>query len=102
MVRMHTYGKRCLAMLMAVLLLFSSFNAGILQLPNANATETEPITDGELLAANYGLSDGEKALLLSGLLREHTYNYEVKPTADYDLVTVDPEEKTITAKTFTH
>ncbi len=102
MVRMHTYGKRCLAMLLAVLMLFSSFNAGILQLPNANAAETESITDGELLAENYGLSDGEKALLLSGLLREQTYNYEVKPNADYDLVTVDPEEKTITAKTFTH
>lgn len=102
MVRMHTYGKRCLAMLMAVLLLFSSFNAGLLQLSNANATETESITDGELLAANYDLSDGEKALLLSGLLREHTYNYEVKPTADDGLVTVDPEGKSITAKTFTH
>ena len=102
MVRMQKYGKRSLAMLMAVLMLFSSFNTGILELSNANATETESITDGELLAQNYALSDGEKALLKSGLLSEQTYYYEVKPTAEDDLVTVDPEGKTITAKTFTY
>lgn len=103
MIRMHKYGKRCLAMLMAVLMLLSSLNiAGILQLSNANAVETESITDGELLAANYALSEGEKALLLSGLLREQIHNYEVKPAAEDDLVAVDPEGKTITAKTFTH
>lgn len=102
MVRMQKYGKRYLAMLLAVLMLFSSFNTGILQLSKANATETESITDGELLAQNYALSDGEKALLKSGLLSEQTYYYEVKPTAEDDLVTVDPEGKTITAKTFTH
>lgn len=99
---MRMYGKRCLAMLMAVLMLFSSINLGILQLPSANAAETESITDGKLLTTNYGLTDGENALLVSGLLREQTYIYEVKPSAQDDLVTVDPEEKTITAKTFTH
>ena len=102
MVWMRKYGKRCLTMLMAVLMLLSSVNSGILQLSNANATETESITDGELLAQNYNLSDGEKALLESGLLLEQTYNYDVKPTAEDDLVAVDPEGKTITAKTFTY
>jgi len=102
MVRTHTYSKRCIAMLMAVLMLLSSSNIGMLQRINANAAEIESVTDGELLAANYDLSDGEKALLLSGLLRQQTHQYEVKPTAEDDLVTVDPEAKTITAKTFTH
>jgi len=99
---MRTYGKRCLAMLMAVLMLFSSINSGVLHFPGANATEIESITDGELIAANYGLTNGEKALLLSGLLRQQTYHCGVEPTAEDGLVTVDPEGKTVTANTFTY
>lgn len=102
MIRMRTFGKRCLAMLMAMLMLFSSVNNGFLQLAVASAAEKESITDGELLAQNYELSDGEKALLTSGLLREDTYTYEVKPAAEDDLVEVNPETKKITAKSFAH
>lgn len=102
MIRKQNYGKRFLTMALATLMLFSSINGGLLSLVPANAVEYESITDGELLVNNYDLSDGENALLLSGLLKETTHVYEVSPTAEDNLVEVDGEAKTITAKTFKH
>lgn len=100
MIRMQTYGKRSLAMVMALLMLFSCINSGLYPFTTARAVEKESVTDGELLVNNYELSDAVEALLLSGLLKEETYVYEVNPTSDDGLVEVDGANKTITANIF--
>jgi len=99
---MRQNGKRALAVFLSLLMVFSCMSNGFLRHAVANATEWESITDGELLANNYELSEAEKALLCSGLLEENTYVYEVKPASDDNLVSVDAEAKTITAQTFEH
>ena len=89
---------RFLAMAMALVMLASSANLGLV----ARVFAAEPgktITDGALVAQNYALSDAEKALLESGLLVGATHEYN-KPTDDDGLLTVDPVEKTVKAASF--
>ena len=80
---------RFLALAMALVMLASSANLGLVA--RVFAAETgKTITDGELVANNYAsLSEAEKALLKSGLLVGATHEYN-KPTDADNLVTVDP------------
>ena len=90
--------KRCLALVMALVLLASNANLGVAMTVFAgNADNT--VTNGELIANNYALSDAEKALLKSGLLAEGGYSYNNLPAAE-DLVEVDTDNKKISVKEF--
>lgn len=90
---------RFLALAMALVMLASSANLGLVA--RVFAAETgKTITDGELVANNYAsLSEAEKALLKSGLLVGATHEYN-KPTDADNLVTVDPVAKTVKAASF--
>ena len=90
---------RFLALALALVMLASSANLGLVARVFA-AENGKPITDGALVAQNYdALSDAEKALLESGLLVGDTHEYS-KPTDDDGLLTVDPVEKTVKAASF--
>ena len=87
--------KRCLAMVLAVMLLVSGTNMGVvLQVYAAGATKS--VSSGEIVAANYALTDAEKALLSSGHLAGVTEVTTTEP--DNSWGTADAETKTITAK----
>lgn len=90
---------RFLALAMALVMLASSANLGLVA--RVFAAETgKTITDGELVANNYAeLSEAEKALLKSGLLVGATHEYN-KPTDADNLVAVDPVAKTVKAASF--
>ena len=88
--------KRSLALVLALVLMISSTNLGAaLQVFAVENGETT-VSAGELVANNYELTVAEKKLLSSGMLVGATYGYTV-PT-DSDLVTVDTENATVTAK----
>ena len=89
---------RSLALVMALVMIASSANLGLFA--RVFAAETgKTITDGELVANNYALSDAEKALLNSGLLAEGKTEYN-KPTDEDNLIAVDPVAKTVKASSF--
>ena len=74
--------------------------SGALILPASAADEAlKSLTDGEIVADNYDLTDAEKALLSSGLLVGETYEVSVPEDGD-NLVSVDEETKVITAKPY--
>ena len=86
--------KRCLALALALMMLVSGTNMGIVMQAFA-AGDKISVSYGEIVAANYDdLSDAEKALLSSGYLAGGTYEHAA---LGKDLVTVDTENKTITA-----
>ena len=86
---------RCLALVMALVLLVSSSNLGIVL--QASAATDATVTTAELVAKSYGLTDAEKALLNSGMIAgTETISYSIPEDAD-NLVTVDTENKTIKA-----
>ena len=94
MKQMYILGKRSLAMFMALLMIFTCTAGGFAQIAWA-VPEGVTVTDGELLAQYYSLSDAQKALLRSNLLAVRSYTYHV-PTEEDELVTVDADNRTIT------
>ena len=89
------FTKRCLALLMAAILVASNFS-GLAQFVRAEGNDSTTVSIGEIVANNYDLTEAEKNLLSSGLLAGGTFEYTV-PTDSDGLVTVDTESKTITA-----
>ena len=87
--------KRCLAFALALVLLASSANMGIVT--RANAAKPDSTTAGKLVASNYDLTEAEENLLNSGLLAEKTYTYDVPEDAD-GLVSVNTDKKEIKAE----
>lgn len=84
--------KRGLSLVLALLMVLSNANLGVVL--QANAAENS-VTAGELMANTYALTDAEKALLQSGYLAgDATYTYE---SIGSDKVTIDADAKTITA-----
>jgi len=90
--------KRCAALVLALVLLVSSSNLGVVLTVRAG-TVAETVTAGELVANNYELSDAEEALLSSGFLAGSSYSYTVPDSSD-NLVTVDTEAKAIDAQNY--
>ena len=76
---------RCVALALALLLVVSSANLGLVR--QAFAAEQISVELSELIAKNYELTDAEKALLTSGYLHEVSYSYA--PFEGEGLVTVD-------------
>lgn len=88
---------RCLALVMALVLLVSNANLGVALQAFAVEDGKTTVNAGEVVANNYELTEAEENLLKSGFLKgEVTYT-----TFDATgLVAVDTEQKTITAKNF--
>lgn len=93
MTKRTSFLTRCLALVMALLLLATNANLGVTL--RAFAAEGIEVTDGELVASNYALSEAEKDLLVSGELIGETHTYEA--FAGEGLVTIDAENKQIKA-----
>lgn len=90
--------KKTLALLLALILIFPS--AGFTVFATGEG-QPVTVTDGDLVADNYDcLTDGEKNILKSGLVRGNTYTYHAPDESD-GIVTIDADNKTVTAKTVT-
>ena len=100
-------GKRLLALVLALIMAMSTLTECLAATGTGGSASGAPNTSlGALLAEKYAdkLTDGEKALLRSGYLAaDKSYTY-TPPAADNSgqLVEVDPDEKTVTAKTYTN
>lgn len=98
---MKTAFKRSMAMLLAIVMALSTVTFTWAE-PAAAKASTKTL--GQLLADNYdSLIDSEKDLLKAGLLTEASYTYTA-PDANNggDLVRIDAENKTVTAKAYTN
>lgn len=98
---MKTAFKRSMAMLLAIVMALSTVTFTWAE-PAAAKASTKTL--GQLLADNYGsLTDSEKDLLKAGLLTEASYTYTA-PDANNggDLVRINAENKTVTAKAYTN
>lgn len=99
-------GKRLLALVLALIMAMSTLTECLAATGTGGSASGAPNTSlGALLAKEYAdkLTDGEQALLRSGCLAaDKSYTY-TPPAADNSgkLVEVDPDEKTVTAKTYT-
>ena len=91
--------KRCFSFILALLLVLSCGQHGIMLMAWAVDEKDVAITDGQLLGKQYALSENLQALLDSGLLRENTYTYQV-PTEGDNLVQVDPDTRKISAEPY--
>ena len=87
---------RCLALALALLLVVSSANLGLVR--QVFAAEEVVVNLSELIAGNYELTDAEKALITSGYLNEVIFGYA--PFEGEGLVEVDTGSKTIKAETY--
>lgn len=99
--KMKTAFKRSMAMLLAIVMALSTVTFTWAE-PAAAKASTKTL--GQLLADNYdSLTDSEKDLLKAGLLTEASYTYTA-PDANNggDLVRIDAENKTVTAKAYTN
>ena len=100
--------KRVQAWVLTVAMLLPLVNSGLLLGISAadgesDGRKTITVTEGELVADNYALSDEEKALLASRLLagadKKHTIT--VPDAENNDLISVDEKAKTIEVKSWT-
>ena len=99
-------GKRLLALVLALIMAMSTLTECLAATGTGGSASGAPNTSlGALLAEKYAdkLTGGEQALLRSGYLAaDKSYTY-TPPAADNSgkLVEVNPDEKTVTAKTYT-
>lgn len=92
--------KRVQAWVLTVAMLLPVLNCGLfLGVSAADKTPTL-LTEGEIVADNYDLTDAEEALLSSGLLVGETHSIYY-PTDNDELVAVDDKSKAITAEKYT-
>ena len=97
--------KRVQAWVLTVAMLLPLVNSGLLLGISAadgesDGRKTITVTEGELVADNYTLSEAEEALLASGLLVGKTISIE-KPNEEDDLVSVDKDTHAIKAVEWT-
>ena len=88
---------RCLALVLALVLIVSGANLSVALKASAKSAETN-VTLGELVASNYELADWEKTLLNTGWFGK-TYSYTT-PDAENDLIAINSDTKTIAAKNY--
>ena len=91
--------KRCLACLLALLMINSVASNGIASLVSAVDEDKISTDAGKLVADNYELTDAEKAFLSSGLLIGDRYDYAIPADAE-NLISIDTENAQIRAKAF--
>ena len=92
--------RRCLSMLLVVAMVFGMTNTVWAAGTAKSSTGEKTVTGGQLVAENYAcLSAQEQQILSSTALKTGSYTYAV-PGQEDELVTVDPEEKTVIAAAF--
>ena len=91
--------KRVQAWVLIVAMLLPILNCGLFLGVFAEGETNASLTDGQIVAENYELTKAEKVLLSSGLLVGDTHSIYY-PTANDDLVTVDQDNKKITAESY--
>lgn len=91
--------RRSQALILVSAMIFSLFGSILGVSVYAEDKSVYLVTEGELIADKYELSEAEKALLKSGCLVEKAYAL-TKPEASDDLISVDGESNRITAKTY--
>lgn len=89
--------KRCLALMLALMLALTNFNMAAAVRPAADMGSVLPA--GELVANHYELSAEEETLLSSGLLAGERFTYTAP--SDSSLVSVNADSRTITARSYT-
>lgn len=92
--------KRVQAWVLTIAMILPVLNTGLLLGVSAEEKTPQTLTDGQIVAENYEMTDEEKALVSSGLLVGETHSIYY-PTANDDLVTVDEENKVIKADSYT-
>ena len=97
----YSIGRRSLSFILALLMVFSCGHYPFLQMVVAVGKEDVTVSDAVLLGKQYTLSDNLQALLDSGLLAENTYTYRIPDEGDA-LVQVDPDERKISAETYSY
>lgn len=98
--KLHNASKRILTMILTIAMLLSAFSSTLAFAASALNDEKDATkTDGQIVAENYDLTETEKKLLKSGYLIGATHGYDV-PDASDDLISVDIDNKLITAKSF--
>ncbi len=98
MKREKTLPKRYLAIVLALALVVSSIGLDV-RTVNATPSDTIAVTEGQIVANNYVLTDSEKALISSGLLVGDTQEFS-KPTDNDELISVDTENKKISVSDY--
>ncbi len=92
--------RRSLAMLLTAVMIFSVMNIGTWFGVSAGDEDLVTKTDGKIVSENYELSDTEKLLIGSGWLVGNTHVYST-PEADNVEITVDIDEMSISAESYT-
>ena len=90
-----SFMKRCLAAALALVMIISCANLGLVQ--QALAADKTSASIAQIIADNYDLSEAEKELLKSGYLVSDSFEYTV-PSDEDELVSVDTENAKITAE----
>ena len=90
-----SFMKRCLAAALALVMIISCANLGLVQ--QALAADKTSVSIAQIIADNYDLSEAEKELLKSGYLVSDSFEYTV-PSDEDGLVSVDTENAKITAE----
>lgn len=90
---------RCIAFVLAMMMVVSSGNVGAVLQVLALGSDENSITAGALVANNYELTAAEDALLSSGLLVGDSYGYSI-PSDGEALISVDTDNAKITAATY--
>lgn len=90
--------RRSWSLLLAVAILFTAIGPVWWSGVSADV-DTESKTTGEIIAENYELTEAEEQILKSGYLIGDSYEFN-KPTDSDNLISVDLDSKTITAKSF--
>ncbi len=91
--------KRSQALVLAVAMMLTVICPALCLNISADEKTSVTKTEGAIVAENYDLTKAEKDLLGSGLLAGATLEYTV-PANEDDLVSVDIDTKTITAKNY--
>ncbi len=92
--------NKVLAFALCMFVMLSSMNLSMITYATEEATDYKTVTEAELVADNYeSLTDGEKAILKSGLLKSRTLTYPV-PSGNSDLVSVNAETRHISVSAF--
>ncbi len=90
-----SFATRCLALVLALMLLVSATDLGLTLPVSASADDTLTVYENNIVADSYALTDAEKAIIKSGMLKSGSQNFSV-PTDKDGLINVDIENSTVT------
>ena len=90
-----SFTTRCLALVLALMLLVSAADLGLTLPVSASASDTLTVYENNIVADSYALTAEEKAIIKSGMLKGGSQNFSV-PTDNDGLIDVDIENSTVT------